>query len=978
MSYSFQTTHRLGNIPSFLRRHCPEKSGHRNRLAPEFHLLVQQQGYVRPAPHWLSLRGSVMTERAFEYAASICYAREGEPFLPTWAMWISQVVEGYRTFPALSSDQTQEDPPRARRVATYAVLPDAGSDKRTVLESIGRSEVLIVLCTAGAAADEQLCSEIHHYLSNGGENVIPVILSGVPDGADASLECVPALLRNQPGWPAFEFIDLRSCHEELPRFGAALPEASPAVIEEFVVDSRDLLEKARRELVECFGQREVRHEVAVLEPTGSPGTARPAASTSIGTITGMCADDEEPQQAPTTPIYPPENVQFTVYRPKYLSLKWQKMLVFTHLDDSPDDDAVESPLEEVRREAAQTLGNKAQSYQDITKDSKALVPRESDLTIIPRADNVRFNPPSRSFTWVDDITWHKEEFQVAATPQAMAALGAGPLTGTVTVYLGLIILAEIPLKFMVGAEATATPAPLKSQAKAFRNIFPSYSHRDNQVVEQIEAYAMTMGDRYLRDVTTLRAGQDWNAQLKTLISKADVFQLFWSRNAAASSEVEKEWRFALSLNRAEFVRPTCWEDPFPEIHPDLGAIHCQKLNLRVPVPEMPPGFEPAPSAPLPPQEPTSHERRPVPALSPPPPVQSVTTPASAAASEFPPPSPTQVPVANHSPSVGNSSSIPRPKKRLPIWRMISSAAFGLVFLGMVTNYLLLSGSNDGPPMPGPPIEPDSPPPKHDPGGDPGPFPSPPTNPRLPTPPPTPTLPQHDPTPTPPPPPPGWTDLEPRLEKKVQEQMLVKARKSLTAQKGIWDKQEVSSEGPGQVIDTPDGQFYRMLILSKRRNAHMKIDVQILIEAAFDNRKSPEVGDVREVARFPATVVKQEFIEAGQRAKAIALTKSAAKILSGEKDKTPAAEVFDDPFVFRGTSMSRAAFLETLANRKAPSRPEVPKKLAASVFETTQVEGLGTQQVRTTVKYLDPAGKPRALTLGIFFDYLGTVRVQSVE
>jgi hypothetical protein len=45
---------------------------------------------------------------------------------------------------------------------------------------------------------------------------------------------------------------------------------------------------------------------------------------------------------------------------------------------------------------------------------------------------------------------------------------------------------------------------------------------------------------YLRDSVTLKSGENWSMELLTMIERADVFQLFWSQKAAASSFVEKE------------------------------------------------------------------------------------------------------------------------------------------------------------------------------------------------------------------------------------------------------------------------------------------------------------------------------------------------------------------------------------------------------------------------------------------------------
>lgn len=80
---------------------------------------------------------------------------------------------------------------------------------------------------------------------------------------------------------------------------------------------------------------------------------------------------------------------------------------------------------------------------------------------------------------------------------------------------------------------------------------------------------------YLRDVHSIRSGEDWDERLRTLIAQADIFQLFWSRNSSASANVRKEWQFALSLRgkREAFIRPVYWVKPLAPPPPELADIH---------------------------------------------------------------------------------------------------------------------------------------------------------------------------------------------------------------------------------------------------------------------------------------------------------------------------------------------------------------------------------------------------------------------
>lgn len=46
-----------------------------------------------------------------------------------------------------------------------------------------------------------------------------------------------------------------------------------------------------------------------------------------------------------------------------------------------------------------------------------------------------------------------------------------------------------------------------------RRIFASYAREDDGIVRRVSAFAASVGDRYLRDVTSLRAGEEWNPGL---------------------------------------------------------------------------------------------------------------------------------------------------------------------------------------------------------------------------------------------------------------------------------------------------------------------------------------------------------------------------------------------------------------------------------------------------------------------------------
>lgn len=279
-----------------------------------------------------------------------------------------------------------------------------------------------------------------------------------------------------------------------------------------------------------------------------------------------------------------ENVQFTVYRPHVIQPgKWYPMLAFAHLSNRrPDADMSDpEPVEEVIRQAKQVLGEQLKEFRDVTQDSQQAVPREGEITFVPNMPSITFNPRRRTFCWEEDV--HREEFRFRADSELRGKTARGYLT----VFLGIIIIAEIPLAVRVdddcGEREQSLPTMERSSQAPHRKVFVSYSHKDAWVVEQFERYALALGDRYLRDVSELRTGEAWSQRLAELIADADVFQLLWSRNSMRSPHVRREWECALALNRVSFVRPTYWEVPLPEapeqgLPPDeLRRLHFQRI-----------------------------------------------------------------------------------------------------------------------------------------------------------------------------------------------------------------------------------------------------------------------------------------------------------------------------------------------------------------------------------------------------------------
>jgi hypothetical protein len=265
-------------------------------------------------------------------------------------------------------------------------------------------------------------------------------------------------------------------------------------------------------------------------------------------------------------------VAFSSYYPKEMEPgRATPLLVYLALDDA-------GALARVAALAAERLAGRLDQFRSGTADDRMTLRRGTKLRLVPTIPGFHVNPQWMDVTWDEDAQQHEFTVRAESAPEGHAVEGA------VRVYQGLTLRAEIPISIFVthGAGGPHAPADFASAiARAYRKVFVSYSHRDTPVVESCEAAAQAMGDRYLRDVMTLQSGQQWNSQLMRMIVEADVFQLFWSRNAASSLAVHEEWQYALTLQniRPGFIRPVYWSSAPFAIPRELNPIHFEPLDL---------------------------------------------------------------------------------------------------------------------------------------------------------------------------------------------------------------------------------------------------------------------------------------------------------------------------------------------------------------------------------------------------------------
>jgi hypothetical protein len=223
----------------------------------------------------------------------------------------------------------------------------------------------------------------------------------------------------------------------------------------------------------------------------------------------------------------------------------------------------------VEEDAGKQLGSRMQEFRGVRAPAKADVPEGALVTATPQMEGFQFNPPSATVGFYKD--WHRFDFEVRAKGAPLNQATNGLLTFSVEG----IIVADVPLSIYVGETLSAGSGQANAVAKVYQAIFCSYSHQDQQIVARAERAYKALGLDYLRDVMSLKSGQDWSDELLKLINNADIFQLFWSHAAAESDHVRSEWEHALQVAgwKANFIRPVYWEDPKPSIPGELKHLH---------------------------------------------------------------------------------------------------------------------------------------------------------------------------------------------------------------------------------------------------------------------------------------------------------------------------------------------------------------------------------------------------------------------
>jgi hypothetical protein len=129
-------------------------------------------------------------------------------------------------------------------------------------------------------------------------------------------------------------------------------------------------------------------------------------------------------------------------------------------------------------------------------------------------------------------------------------------------------------------QVDAAARPLAAHLQRIAHAFASYASPDrSEVLRRVQGIRAVGIDVFL-DIVNLRSGKEWEPVLFREIDASDSFFLFWSRNAARSQWVEREWRYALGRRGIEFISPLPLEDPrLAEPPMELRSKHFNDIIL---------------------------------------------------------------------------------------------------------------------------------------------------------------------------------------------------------------------------------------------------------------------------------------------------------------------------------------------------------------------------------------------------------------
>jgi TIR domain-containing protein len=203
----------------------------------------------------------------------------------------------------------------------------------------------------------------------------------------------------------------------------------------------------------------------------------------------------------------------------------------------------------------------------------AAVPRGSKLTVTVKIGNWPVTPR------LQDVWWTGEIANVSFRVTPAAKLPGEKIDGECRISLDGLRIGYVP--FQIAVAGTARQSDHLTVGTTVKSAFASYASRDrSQVLARVQGIGKAGIDVFM-DIHNLRSGSNFNTELLSKIESSDVLYLFWSRHAAASEWVGREWRYGMEKKGIDFIDPVPLADPrkVPPPAELAGAKHFNDWTL---------------------------------------------------------------------------------------------------------------------------------------------------------------------------------------------------------------------------------------------------------------------------------------------------------------------------------------------------------------------------------------------------------------
>lgn len=207
------------------------------------------------------------------------------------------------------------------------------------------------------------------------------------------------------------------------------------------------------------------------------------------------------------------------------------------------------------------------------------------ITAMPVCEHLEFDPVSITKKWQGE--WIRFDFRFTV-PQALVdrkvAVRVSIRVEGVEIARNECAISVIRGELLKPNDSIPNPpGPIghtnyeAARGHLYKNIFISYSNKDGKVVRAYYRAKKAAGIKVFMDTECIRAGDNFEAALIQAIHNAEIFHLFWSKNAAASPRVRQEWEYCLREKCPQtrcvgFILPVYWEDPKPTLPPELRHL----------------------------------------------------------------------------------------------------------------------------------------------------------------------------------------------------------------------------------------------------------------------------------------------------------------------------------------------------------------------------------------------------------------------